>query len=778
MVGLLIKAWRDISVRKIRSALTVLGIAVGVAGVVAIVSAARNITRIQRQTFVNTTQADLTYWVWDVPRSVVSSLESDSRIAAAEVRLTQRVSWRVGRSWVDLELIGVDDFDQTKVNRFDLVVGELPKTGEMLLDVSASRTSGTLPGMEIIYRDTHGRQRFLKVVGISQSPSHLSNSITNVAISYVPAPYLRRMLDISGSNQLMLKLADPAELDVVARKVEALLRRQGLQFGTPEIRRADQFPGKRELDALIVVMYLFSVLALLLSSFLVINTLSASISEQISEIGILKSIGATRDQIVVVYLLEALLYGLLGATLGVGVGSYGGWRLLVWLGVLGNVTADFALVPEAVILGFLVGLMVTVLGALGPALKGARVTVKEALESYGISADYGRRWLDRQLGRVRGLPALVAMAVRSLGRRQGRTLLTLTVIALGTAAFIGAASTRDSVNGAIRDIYRTYDVDAWVWLNSTVTREFEGQLSAVEGVYAAEGWALANGHVAYAEARLWGIPPSSILYREALRDGRWYRGDEPDAMVLSAELADSQGLRVGDRIEVQVDGQARSLSVVGIVVDNTIFLGGTLAGKAFLPRATLSRMLGRSDRFSLIAVGLESDTREEVDDILARVERKFAGLGPTAQPVYAEIEAAEESSRLLTVALLVMLILVSAVSALGILNTLTLNVLERRREVAVMRAIGASDAALVLTFVTEGLSMGVLGWVAGLLFGYPLGSLFTAQLSRVLFSLEFLLSPSAVAFSFLFTLSLTTLSSIGPALGAAHTSASVALRYE
>ena len=341
MLGLLVKVRRDLVKRPLRSALSILGVAVGVAGLVAILSTARNITRWQRVIFANTSQADMTYAIADAPARLAPALQADPRIDQAELRLTYLTRWRNGPSWMDIELVGIDAFEQVRLNRFELVEGTFPKVGEVLIDVSAARPAGIVPGSEIAYQDPHGRTRYLRVSGISRSPSYLSSTITQTAVGYVPASFLRRMLERSGNNQLLIKLHDPRDATRVAKRLDRFFRRQGLPAGPPEIRSADQFPGKRELDALIVIMFLFSAMGLILSAFLVINTLSASVAEQINEIGILKTLGATRPQILTIYLLEALAYGAIGSFLGIIAGNTLGWRLLVWIGSLGNATVGF-----------------------------------------------------------------------------------------------------------------------------------------------------------------------------------------------------------------------------------------------------------------------------------------------------------------------------------------------------------------------------------------------------------------------------------------------------
>ncbi|MBN1400994.1 MAG: ABC transporter permease, partial [Anaerolineae bacterium] len=312
MWSLLRKVWRDLVGRRARTALTILGIAIGVAGLVAIVSTARNLTRAQRALYASSSQADITFWVWNAPASLASLLERDPRIVAAELRTTYITRWQGDGSWRDIELIGIADFGQVRVNQFDIVAGRAPRTGELLLDLSASQEAGVTPGEEISLRDPNGRERTLRVSGISRSPGYLSSAITNIALGYVPAQTVRRMLDIPGSNQLLIKLRAFADGQSVSQRVTRLLRRQGLQAGAPVIRDPANFAGKRELDALIVIMFLFSGLGLVLSSTLVINTLSASVAEQVDEIGVIKALGGTRGQILLVYLMEAAALGLCG----------------------------------------------------------------------------------------------------------------------------------------------------------------------------------------------------------------------------------------------------------------------------------------------------------------------------------------------------------------------------------------------------------------------------------------------------------------------------------
>ncbi len=125
-----------------------------------------------------------------------------------------------------------------------------------------------------------------------------------------------------------------------------------------------------------------------------------------------------------------------------------------------------------------------------------------------------------------------------------------------------------------------------------------------------------------------------------------------------------------------------------------------------------------------------------------------------------------------------MVLLVALVGAAGLLNTLALNVLERRREIGVLRALGTDNAQLTLLFVAEGAGLGALGWALGLAVGWGVGYLFVRALSTALFEIGYRFPPSFALSSLLFALCLSLVASVAPALAAAHLSTTEAIRYE
>ncbi len=136
------------------------------------------------------------------------------------------------------------------------------------------------------------------------------------------------------------------------------------------------------------------------------------------------------------------------------------------------------------------------------------------------------------------------------------------------------------------------------------------------------------------------------------------------------------------------------------------------------------------------------------------------------------------SAQDLTIALAAMSLLVGVIGALGVLNTLTLNVVERRREVGVLRVLGGSDVSLIQTFLTEGLAFGLGGWAVGIALGFPLGALLTRIMESVLFHIDYIFEVQMVLLSLVFALALAGAASLVPALAAARLKVGQVLRYE
>jgi putative ABC transport system permease protein len=776
------KAYRDLTRRRLRSFLTIIGIVIGVGGLVAITSTSKNMTAAQANAYSNNSQQDMRWWLGGAPQSLIDAVQQVPNVSAVELRATYYTKYYAGGAWRDMLFNGIHDFDQMNVNRVDLVQGHWPRRGEVVLESSTRDVAPEAIGDQVAYRFGDGNQTsYLTVVGFAKSPSYPSASIIGTSVAFALDSDVQRMYSIDGDNQILVRLKDFSEgvRTTTRDDIERVFTKRNLQFGAYWERNPNDYVGKRQLDALVALMTVFSIVGLVIACFLVANTLSAVISEQMGEIGAMKAVGATSGKVIGVYVVAGAIYGVVGTGLGLLLGVFGGYALLLYLGSLFNLSISGIMVdPVDIVQGIAVGVGVTTFAAFLPAWRGTSLTVRKALDSYGITATYGQGLVDRFVQRVSRLPRIPAIALRNLSRRKVRNLITVGAIGLATAAFLAAQSTSDSVNKSITQAYDVYGTDAWVWFQSPVNNEYAETLKSLPGVQQAEAWAESGASVGDFHVTMWGIPPDTTLYQYRMTAGQWFGGADPQSCVVSSRFAASNKIEVGDRLEVTVGDEDSWLTVVGMVNDNAQSLQSSATGKLIVPLDTALRMMHRQDAADFFAVRLDRHDGPYVESVLAQMEKKYRDLSPGMLAAYADEQSSLEASKILTILLYAMTIIVGTIGGIGIANTLTLNVLERRREIGVMRALGGRNSHLIQVFLTEALTMGAFGFLLGVALGYPLARLLVWVMEQVLFPLDFTFPAEMVAYALVFTLLLTTVASIGPALGAARMKVSQALRYE
>lgn len=778
---ILSKALNDISRRKIRSALTILGIFVGVAGIVAIVATATNLTEAQRYNVANSSQADLRWIVSNNPPTLKPLLEQLPNVAAVERRGVYSTKFRGDEQWRDIDFYAYEDYSNIQVNQIDFVEGRPPGSGEIAFEIS---TRSLLPALKIgdfiIYRGgSDNREHQLMVSGFARSPAYPNASLLQTASAFVNQSEMQRMLGTKGFNEILVRLNDFAGKDETRRQIEDSFKKRNLQFGSFVARDPETYLGKNELDILLTLLLVFSVLGLVISGFLVANTLSAIVTEQMGEIGALKAIGASSRQILQLYLIEGLLYGLAGTILGVLAGFAGGKILLEFLGNMLNFQVEgFLFQWNALVLGFVVGILVSVVATLLPAWRGTTIPVREALDSYGISNSFGKSWVDRLLTRLRIFPPLVAMALRNLTRRKARNLVTFGVISLSCAAFLASQSTSASVDKTAESFYRLYLTDAWVSFDTgRLGNQFAASLRTVEGVELAEPWSKSRGIISASSTDVFGVLPDTQIYRKSILSGRWFNNGENGVVAISNVLAAAKNIKLNDIIQLEINRKLYRYNVIGILDDSTRYLTSNALGKVFMPLDEAERVMGHQAQADYFTITTTQKDPAFVDQTLRTIEQRFRTLQPTTITAYSDRQIIEQISQSLKLLLYAMVVLIALVGTLGVVNTITLNVLERRREIGVLRSLGASDRSMVQLFLTEGLFLGVLGFFAGALLGYPLARLIVNLISQATFPIEFLFDWQIVLFTFIFALVLSGSASLIPALGAARVKTGVILRY-
>jgi putative ABC transport system permease protein len=234
------------------------------------------------------------------------------------------------------------------------------------------------------------------------------------------------------------------------------------------------------------------------------------------------------------------------------------------------------------------------------------------------------------------------------------------------------------------------------------------------------------------EEQIWirAIPTDSRLYTPDLTDGRELSDQDEHAILLNQKIAGDLGVEVGDQIELDFGARGESTwTVVGLIFDIT-----DMQSTAYAHIHTIGQELNLVGRayvaeIQLSGNGIANETAF-VEDIEVFLEAH--GIDVTyARTASQDRTEAESQFQIVTTVLMVMTILMAVVGSIGLSGTLSINVIERRREIGVMRAVGASSMDVAIIFIYEGLLLGLLSWVIATPVGFLLGSPFVRAIGAV-----------------------------------------------
>lgn len=777
---LLRKLIRDLDRRRLRNSLTLIGVVLGVAGVVAIATTSRNLADAQRLTYDSQSQADLVNFTSDLSPTVRDLVSRQDNVRAADSRSVVTTRFSVGNGWENVRINGIEDFRQMRLDVPELSRGRFPTRGEIVFDESARQLASIEIGDVVaVQRSAADQPEYFTISGFTRSPAVIGAGILNRAVAYATAHDVRTMTGLTADNYLLVRVRDQDRASQTAADLTQLLEKRGVAAGAFVVRDPDQFVGSRELGTLLFLLHVFSVGGAILAGFIVANTLLAIMSEEARQIGVVKSLGGTSLHIAGLYLIYSGILGLAGALGGLVLGLTIGRVSSAYLTSLtGLQQPPFVLSPSDVLLAVLIGAVVTIVATLAPAFVNSAGWPAELLRAPGIHGDYRPRLMRRVTTRLSNVSTALTSGIRNAVRRPVRAGLTIAVVAVAVAAFVSTQALSASVNGTVDDLYDLYGADGWIFFRGGADLILARELASNPNVLEAEPWTSASGAIGSTRTDIWGMPDHDPIYNYRLLAGTWFQRSTPVSVVLTSNLAAEVDARVGDILELDVGAVRETVHVVGIVNDSSTYLGNTATGKVFMPVEDINRITGRGERADVFALRLHSSHPSFVDETLASLEQKYASLAPGSLAAHEDQEAARETIRILTLLLSAMVIIVGIVGIAGIVNTLLINVTERRRELGILRSIGAGTRDIVAMFVTEGLATAILGLIAGLFVGLPLAYLLVDLTGRQLFELSFYLSLPTLSIGFIVTLTAVAAASTIPGIIAGRINPVTVLRYE
>jgi putative ABC transport system permease protein len=710
--------------------------------------------------------------------------------AVPNVRAVQPRSSFGGRVYVGArrafaQVLGIPDFTRQDVNVVHLASGVPPQTGAVLTDVQNAK-QGLLDvqaGQTVRIIGADGAVRPLQVSGEGRNLDG-GQTVTSdgVIVLYATPATVASLSRTPGYDELFFALADtsPAAVNATTAAIRHTLAAVPGFTGfsdLPQVRAAGDWPGKSAFQNFAKFFYMITLLALLSALVLISNTMTTLVAEQTSEIGIMKAVGGRRRQIAAVYLKTALLLGGLGTVAGIVLGAGLAYILTRLLGsTLFAVGVSFGIDWPIVLISALVGLLGPPLAALPAIRRAVRVPVRDALEATG-SAVGGQDAGDRLLRRVRFLPRPAQIGLRNVGRRRRRSLSTSLVIALAVGTLLAVLGLITAAANASRASWGDHgeDVNIIPVSGHMLDARAAALIRATPGVAAVEPHYVTDVTLAGKDAKIWAVQQATMFHYQ-LAAGRWYTPVEEQirahVAVIEQDIAQATGTRLGDTIAVQTAAGPASFRVIGISTNQQE--NGTVL---FVPLTTMNAIVTGMPAYW---VQTTSHNHAFIDRTTTRIEDTLTAHGYDVNSEIAYVRLANEiaSNRTVTATLAVLGLLIVAISMAGLANALTMSVLERTREIGILRSIGARARDIRRIFAAETLTLATTGWLIGVPLGYLL-DLFLVWFVKKVLNLNLMLAFPLwnLAFTLAGTIVLALLITLVPIRRATHLRPGRALHY-
>ncbi len=790
------KMLRDLASHKSRSLLVVLSIAVGVFAI-GVIAGTQHILNTQfTGAYLASNPAHATLSVSAFEDGLLASVARTDGVAAASASFSVgvQVEGKNGR-WQDLTVTARPGWHDLPVNAIWPQAGAWPPpAGSIVLERNALPMLGAQIGDTLRVDLGDGRLREVLIAGtvhdINSPPPRFSDLLTG----YTDFDTLSRWGYGRQFTSLALIVAeqpsDKAHIEAVAQAVQAKIEKAGGRVFSRSVPEPGQTPVQTILDALFVILGVLGALSLLLSGFLVVNTVNATLAQQTRQVGVMKAIGARSGQIMGLYFGMAVVYGLLALLIGLPLGLLGALGLARFAaGFLNFDVVGPGFAPQVLAIQVAVALLLPLLASAIPVWLGTRITVREAMASYGLGKGrFGRGPVDHLLllaQRLLPLRRPLVISLRNTFRRKGRLALTMVTLTLAGAIFVGVFSVRASLFNtlALANRYDNYDV-AVELSRPYRTQQIEAAALQVPGVVAVETWGSAgalrlrpNGSESD-RIRVRAPQADTRMIQPRLLAGRWLLPDDENAVVLNSSVLDDEpDLAVGDTVTLRLAGKDSDWTVVGIV--QSILTQPT----AYVNYPYFAQYTGATGRANFARVATEQHSPAAQAAAAEALETQLKDTGFQVARVETKFQR-QESVRLqfdiLITFLLVMALLIAAVGGMGLMGTMSINVLERTREIGVMRAIGAATGSILQIVIVEGVLIGLISWTQGVLLGWPIGRLMSDQIGLAFVDspLEFQYSVQGALLWLAAAVLIAAVASYWPAHNAASLSVREVLAYE
>ena len=357
----------------------------------------------------------------------------------------------------------------------------------------------------------------------------------------------------------------------VAQSVADRLKDSGVSVGTVSVYNPGHHFAWEIAQGTFLVLNILGWMTVLLSAVLIVNTIIALMTQQIRQVGIMKAIGGGTSQILWMYFVLILTFGIIALGISIPLAGWAAYKTSLG-GFLNFNTGGFRLFPQTMILQAIVALVVPLIAASVPLINSINRPVYESLSFSGTDNKRVAKKAVEVGKRLASVSRPIMISLRNAFRKKARMLLTVGTLVLGGAIFIAVFNLWASFDKTMDDVQGYFLADINVNFNRGYRFEKVKELAmSVPGVQSVEGWMSTSGQLLNEgndtknEVVLFAPPSTSTLIKPIMTEGRWLTPQDENAVVIGNHtLKIRPDLGVGDWITVEVNGRDTKWKIVGI----------------------------------------------------------------------------------------------------------------------------------------------------------------------------------------------------------------------
>ncbi len=791
------KVLRDLWHYKMRTILVVLSIAVGVFAFGTIAASRTNILESLRDSYLSVNPASATITAEPFNDDLVDVVSGMRGVQAAQGQRKVAARVQVGEhQWEDLELYVLPDDGQMDINIVRPESGDWPPPRHaLLIERSSIGRLRAQPGDRVRVQMSDGEERIIPIAGLTHDLSLPPAPIAGKTFGYISFDTLEWLGGPRSYNDMLIVVesgrTDESHIRSVANAVADKIERSGREVDVIDVPEPLQHPAEQIIPTILLILGGLGVLTLLLGMFLIVNTIEAILAQQVKQIGIMKSVGARRTQIMLLYFGMVLAFGLLALLLAFPLGTVGAMGFTRFMTDQLNIDLEhFYMPPPVALLKVAAALLMPVLATVPAVLSAVNITIREALTDSGPTPGKGdSSIIDRLIRRIRGLPRPLLLSLRNTFRRKWRLVRTLAVLALGGAVFMSVLTVRASLFHTLDESVESkrYDVEVRFSRPYRSARVEQGVLD-IPGVVGVESWGFTRAYPVRADGsegesiNLYAPPADTDLLDLRIWQGRWLEPGDDHGIVVSSNYVSKKepGTTLGDTITLKIDGEEYRWRIVGISRE---FMSPIQPAIGYVTYDSFARQPGQMGRVNNLQVAAAQHDPAFQEQIVRALDAYTEGSNLDVRLIQSTSENRAllgERFNLLTTILSIMAALIASVGAIGLTGTMSINIIERRKEIGIMRAIGASDGAIRQIVVAEGVVIAVLSWAIGTVLSLPLSRVMSIRLGYNLLNepLSYTFASYAVVVWLVLVVVLAMVSSLLPARNALRITIREVLAYE